>query len=56
MEHEPQNWAAPGSVNGWDGNEEEPTLSPSIVAGKWHGYLRGGKLVERNVPYYPIVR
>src|ERR1700755_2440358 len=29
----------------WDGNKEAPTLSPSInVIGRWHGYLRNGKL------------
>lgn len=29
----------------WDGNREAPTLSPSInVIGRWHGYLRAGKL------------
>lgn len=38
----------------WDGNREEPTLTPSILVwgnGKdqpatWHGYLRAGKLVD----------
>lgn len=36
----------------WDGNREAPTLSPSIgvLDGKggfrWHGWLRGGKLVN----------
>lgn len=29
----------------WDGNEEKPTLSPSIhCPGLWHGYLRAGRL------------
>jgi hypothetical protein len=29
----------------WDGNREAPTLSPSInVIGRWHGFLRAGKL------------
>jgi hypothetical protein len=29
----------------WDGNEEKPTLSPSILCpGEWHGYLRAGRL------------
>lgn len=32
-------------VWGWDGNEERPTLTPSIHAiGRWHGYLRAGRL------------
>jgi len=31
----------------WDGNKEAPTLTPSIdVHGIWHGWLRGGTLVE----------
>lgn len=30
----------------WDGNRESPTLTPSInVIGRWHGWLREGKLV-----------
>ena len=29
----------------WNGDRENPTLHPSInVIGKWHGYLRDGKL------------
>ena len=33
----------------WDGNEELPTLSPSIACGRpkasnWHGYLKAGVL------------
>lgn len=32
---------------GWDGNEDTPTLTPSIHAiGDWHGWVRGGNLVE----------
>lgn len=32
---------------GWDGNEEQPTLTPSIHAlGHWHGWIREGKLIE----------
>ena len=31
----------------WDGNEESPTLSPSLHAvGSWHGWIRNGHLVE----------
>ena len=38
-EKEPQCWQ-------WDGNREAPTLTPSInVIGRWHGWLRAGKLV-----------
>ena len=34
-------------VWGWDGNEETPTLQPSIhVIGFWHGYLTAGRLVS----------
>lgn len=32
---------------GWDGNEEEPTLTPSLhTIGHWHGWVRKGRLVE----------
>src|SRR5262245_20984876 len=32
-------------VWGWDGNEDKPTLTPSIHSpGVWHGYLRNGRL------------
>jgi hypothetical protein len=40
---------APGGsrVWGWDGNEDKPTLTPSILApGQWHGWLRSGRLVS----------
>lgn len=31
----------------WDGNEEKPTLTPSLHAvGIWHGYVKQGNLVE----------
>ena len=34
-----------GCVWGWDGNEDRPTLTPSIHApGIWHGWLRAGRL------------
>ena len=29
--HAENNWASPGPINGWDGNIEYPTLSPSIL-------------------------
>jgi len=30
----------------WNGSLDAPTLTPSInVIGKWHGYLRDGKLI-----------
>lgn len=36
--HSPRVWQ-------WDGNEDRPTLSPSILSpGSWHGYLRNGRL------------
>jgi hypothetical protein len=38
---------APGGdrVWGWDGNEEKPTITPSIHSvGSWHGWLRAGRL------------
>ena len=32
-------------VWGWDGNEDKPTLTPSILLpGQWHGWLRAGRL------------
>ena len=48
--HSDNNWAQPGPHNGWDGNEEDPTLHPSIFVGGssnnpgWHGYFEKGKL------------
>jgi len=34
-------------VWGWDGNEDKPTLMPSIlVPNEWHGWLRAGRLVS----------
>ena len=41
------NRGAPGGprVWGWDGNENKPTLTPSIHAlGQWHGFLTAGRL------------
>lgn len=40
---------APGGnrVWGWDGNEDKPTLQPSIHhVGVWHGHLVAGRLVS----------
>lgn len=40
---------APGGnrVWGWDGNEDAPTIMPSVhLPGHWHGWLRAGKLVS----------
>lgn len=40
---------APGGerVWGWNGDEEKPTLTPSIHdVGRWHGYLTAGRLVS----------
>ena len=32
---------------GWDGNEDKPTLTPSLHAvGIWHGWVLKGQLVE----------
>ena len=31
----------------WDGNEEKPTLNPSINSvGEWHGYMKNGRLIS----------
>ena len=47
---EENDWASPGPVRGWDGNEDTPTLTPSIQAGEagvgWHGHLTDGFLVD----------
>ena len=48
--HAKNNWANPGPINGWDGNRDAPTLSPSIFVGGgsespgWHGFFEGGEL------------
>ena len=35
----------PGKAWGWDGNEEMPTIVPSIhTVGHWHGFLTNGRL------------
>lgn len=52
--HAENNWAQPGPKNGWDGNREAPTFSPSIdcsCGGRrpgWHGYIRQGKVCDTN--------
>lgn len=29
----------------WDGNEEKPTLTPSVhLPGRWHGWFRAGRM------------
>ena len=36
-----------GASWSWDGNEDQPTLSPSLHAvGEWHGWVRQGVLTE----------
>lgn len=36
-----------GASWSWDGNENAPTLSPSIhTYGVWHGFVQKGELVE----------
>lgn len=48
----PRGWADHGPINGWDGDEDSPTLHPSIfVRGLesspgWHGFLQAGQLVN----------
>lgn len=40
---------APGGnrVWGWDGNEDQPTITPSIHwLEHWHGYLTAGRLIS----------
>lgn len=36
-----------GAKWSWDGNEDAPTLYPSLHAvGTWHGWCRAGELIE----------
>lgn len=36
-----------GASWSWDGDDQRPTLTPSLHAvGIWHGWVRGGELVE----------
>jgi hypothetical protein len=31
----------------WDGNEEKPTLTPSVhLPGRWHGWFRAGRMIS----------
>lgn len=40
-------------VWGWDGNEEKPTLTPSIHwIGVWHGFLQAGRLNSLAPPVF----
>ena len=47
-DHAEINWAAPGPRRGWDGDEDRPTFTPSILcqSSGWHGYLTRGQLAE----------
>ena len=43
-----KNWKEPGDVEGWDGNLETPTFSPSmwlLDREGWHGFIQNGDLV-----------
>ena len=45
VHHGPQT----GGIHGWDGNEDEPTLTPSLLCTVgdhelWHGYIRSGRI------------
>ena len=45
VSRQPDNWARQGPVMGWDGDDTEPTLHPSIdVPGHWHGFIVKGRL------------
>ena len=48
VEHDTENWSAPGPARGWDGNVEAPTFTPSILCREsgWHGFLTNGRLIE----------
>lgn len=39
--------AGRGASWGWDGNEEKPTLTPSVHhVGHWHGWVRAGRMAS----------
>lgn len=46
MQHAEGNWAEEGPVLGFNGDLERPSLSPSIHAGDWHGYIVRGELAD----------
>ena len=49
------NWSAPGLHQGWDGNEREPTFSPSIdVPDGWHGFIVRGRLCWDSKGLQPV--
>lgn len=56
--HAPNNWNAPGDVPGWDGNEEAPSLHPSIDCGQgeFHGFVKRGRLTQdaKGLKPYPL--
>lgn len=36
-----------GPVWDWDGNEDRPTVTPSVwVHGRWHGFITAGRMVS----------
>jgi hypothetical protein len=36
-----------GALWKWDGNEDAPTLTPSLhLVGQWHGWMKNGELVS----------
>lgn len=42
-------WLNGGVMWWWDGNEDAPTLTPSVdcsETGGWHGFIRAGELVK----------
>ena len=44
-----ENWRKGGPINGWDGNIDCPTFTPSIwLKDKkgWHGFIQDGNLVD----------
>lgn len=46
-ERSENDWARPGPVSGWDGDEARPTFEPSIwllECRGWHGFIRRGDL------------
>jgi hypothetical protein len=44
IEDGPSPYAHPGNKWTWDGNEDAPTLSPSLLCNQDHFYVRAGKI------------
>lgn len=49
LKHDPQGQNGGIAQWSWDGNREQPTLTPSVNCARcWHGYIRKGRCVDVN--------